>query len=83
MGTTMKKKSYEKAEWQEFRKEVLELVRLYHQVKEYSEFDKDKIEYIKNFFHSSRSQAITSFFIKVGFLVTDGSIEFCIKFVSC
>jgi uncharacterized protein YlzI (FlbEa/FlbD family) len=65
----MVKKVYGKAEWQEFRNEILDLVTLYHQVKEYSEFDKDKIEHIKSFFHLSKKQAITSFFIKVGFLV--------------
>lgn len=69
----MEKKVYGKAEWKEFRNEILELVILYHHVKEYSEFDKDKIDYIKSFFHLSKKQAITAFFIKVGFLVTDGS----------
>jgi hypothetical protein len=69
----MEKKVYGKSDWQEFRKEILELVILYHHVKEYSEFDKDKIEYIKSFFHLSKKQAITSFFIKVGFLVTEGT----------
>jgi hypothetical protein len=68
----MGKKEYGKAEWQEFRNEVLELVILNHHVKEYSEFDKDKIEYIKSFFHLSKKQTITAFFIKVGFLLTDG-----------
>jgi hypothetical protein len=65
----MGKKEFDFAEWQEFRKEVFELVILYHHVKEYSAFDKDKIEYINSFFHLSRQQAITSFFIKVGFLL--------------
>jgi hypothetical protein len=69
----MGKKVYGKAEWQEFRNEILEMVILYHHVKEFSEFDKDKIEYIKSFFHLSKKQAITAFFIKVGFLVTDGT----------
>ena len=69
----MEKKVYGKAEWKVFRKEILELVILYHHVKEYSEFDKDKIEYIKSFFLLSKKQAITAFFIKVGFLVTSGS----------
>lgn len=69
----MAKKEFDKEDWQEFRKEILELVILYHHVKEYSEFDIDKIEYIKSFFHLSKKQAITAFFIKVGFLVTNGS----------
>lgn len=69
----MAKKEFSKEDWQEFRKEVLDLVILYNHVKEYAEFDKNKIEYINSFFHLSRKQAITSFFIKVGFLVTDGS----------
>lgn len=68
----MGKKVYGKTEWQEFRNEILELVILYHHVKEYSEFDKYKIEYIKSFSHLSKKHAITSFFIKVGFLVTHG-----------
>jgi hypothetical protein len=66
-------KEFDKEDWKEFRNEILELVILYNHVKEYSDFDKNKIEYIKSFFHLSRKQAITSFFIKVGFLVTDGS----------
>jgi hypothetical protein len=69
----MTKKIYNKEDWQEFRKEVLELVILYCQVKEYSTFDKDKIEYVKSFFYISQRNAITAFFIKVGFLVTNGT----------
>jgi hypothetical protein len=69
----MVKKVYGKSDWQEFRKEILELVILYHHVKEFSEFDKDKIEYIKSFFYLSKKQAITAFFIKVGFLITQGT----------
>lgn len=72
----MVKKVYGKAEWQEFRNEILDLVTIYHQVKEYSEFDKDKIEHIKSFFHLSKKQAITSFFIKVGFLLKNGAPTF-------
>lgn len=68
----MNKKIYDKEDWQEFRKEILELVMLYNQVKEYSDFTKDKIEYIKSLFFLSQRNAITAFFIKVGFLVTDG-----------
>ncbi len=55
----MATKVFGKEDWKEFRNEILELVILYHHVKEYSEFDKDKIEYIKNFFHLSKKQAIT------------------------
>lgn len=69
----MSKIEFDKEDWLEFRNEIIELVILYHQVKEYLEFDKDNIEYIKSFFHLSKKQAITAFFIKVGFLVTDGS----------
>lgn len=65
----MGNKVYGKIEWQEFRKEILELVILYHHVKEYANFKTDRIKYIESFFHLSRKQAITSFFIKVGFLV--------------
>lgn len=68
----MNKKIYDKEDWQEFRKEIFELVILYNQVKEYSCFDKDKIEFVKSFFYLSQRNAITSFFIKVGFLITDG-----------
>ena len=69
----MKKELNGKTEWQEFRNEILELVILYQHVKEFSEFDKKKIDYIKNFFYSSKKQAITSFFIKVGFLLNNGT----------
>lgn len=68
----MAKKAYGNEDWQEFRKEILRLVILYHHVKEYSEFDTNKIEYIKSFFYLSKTHAITAFFIKVGFLVTNG-----------
>lgn len=69
----MGKKVYGKTEWLEFRHEIIELVILYHHVKEYAEFDKEKIKYVERFFHLSRKQAITSFFIKVGFLMSYGT----------
>lgn len=69
----MAKKEISKEGWQEFRNEILELVILYHHVKEYADFDKEKIKYFESFFHLSRKQAITSFFIKVGFLISNGS----------
>lgn len=76
MGVTkfkiMAKKVYGKEDWIEFRKEVLDLVILYQQVKEYAEFDRNKIGFIESFFYLSKRNAITAFFIKVGFLVTSG-----------
>lgn len=69
----MGKTEYSITEWKEFRNEILDLVNLYHHVKEYADFDTDKIKYIERFFHLSRKQAITSFFIKVGFLISNGT----------
>ena len=69
----MAKQEYGKEGWNEFRKEILQLVMLYKQVKEYTDFDKTKINYIKTFFYLSRDNAIASFFIKVGFVISDGS----------
>lgn len=68
----MAKNVYGKEDWLDFRNEILDLVILYNQIKEYSEFDKNKIEFIKSFFYLSKRNAITAFFIKVGFLVTNG-----------
>jgi hypothetical protein len=69
----MAKQEYGKEGWSEFRKEILQLVMLYKQVKEYTDFDKTKINCIKTFFYLSRDNAIASFFIKVGFVISDGS----------
>ncbi|WP_300665170.1 hypothetical protein [Fluviicola sp.] len=69
----MAKKEYEKEDWQIFRGEILELVILYNQIKEYSDFDKDLAKHIKSFFFLSRNNAIAAFFIKVGFVLEDGT----------
>lgn len=69
----MAKKEYGIEDWRKFREEILQLVILYKQIKEYSDFDESKIKYIKSFFHLSRNNAISTFFIKVGFLIKNGS----------
>jgi hypothetical protein len=65
-------KELSEKDWNEFRNEVFELVMIYHQVKEYSNFDPDKIKNIKSFFFLSKRNAITAFFIKVGFILSNG-----------
>lgn len=72
----MVKKNYGKEDWIEFRNEILDLVSLYHQVKEFSAFDKNKIQFIESFFYLSKRNAITAFFIKVGFLISNGTPTF-------
>lgn len=72
----MAKKTYSKEDWFEFRKEILELVMLYKQIKEFTNFDINKIELIESFFHLSRKNAITSFYIKLGFLMSNGKPTF-------
>ncbi len=69
----MAKKEYGVDDWRKFREEILQLVILYKQIKEYTDFDESKIVYIKSFFHLSRNNAISAFFIKVGFLIKNGS----------
>lgn len=69
----MAKKEYGKEDWQTFREEIFELVVLYNQIKEYSKFDIELAKYIKSFFISSKNNAIAAFFIKVGFVLADGT----------
>lgn len=66
----------DKEEWRKFREEILELVMLYSQINEFSIFDQAKIEYIPSFFIFSRNNAIAAFYIKFGFLITDGQPTF-------
>lgn len=66
-------KEYGREDWQIFRKEILELVMLYSQLKEYANFNRNMIKQIESFFYLSHNNTIASFFIKFGFILDDGT----------
>lgn len=72
----MAKKIYGKEDWEIFRGHVLDLVILYKHVKEFAFFDVEKLQYIPSFFFLSQKNAITSFYIKLGFLLSNGKPTF-------
>ncbi|MEX1192430.1 MAG: hypothetical protein WEA99_10695 [Brumimicrobium sp.] len=74
----MVKRKYTKKDWEEFRKEILDLVILYNHVNEYSQFTKDQIEIIQSFYFLSRKQAIGSFYIKLGLIIDKSNGNTCL-----
>ena len=68
----MGKRMGTKKEWEEFRKEILELVILYKLVNEYSSLSDKHIKLIGSFYYSSRKNTVKAFYIQLGFILSNG-----------
>jgi len=63
-----------KKDYEIIRNDILYIIGLYNYIKSFKNLDKDKINYIKNFYHITKEISVEVFFIRLRKLFTTGSL---------